>query len=135
MRDRHGPPTPDRRSDPPGVRRVDRARVEYGRWGEDLVARHYRRAGYEIVDRNWRCRAGEIDLVVGRPGLVVVCEVKTRRSAAYGGGAAAVDARKQRRLRRLAAAWLAAHDVGVVDVRFDVAVVTGVRLDLIESAF
>lgn len=113
----------------------DLARRARGRWGEDLAARHYRRAGFEVVDRNWRCRHGEIDLVARRGRLLVFCEVKTRRTAAYGGPRSAVDARKQHRIRRLAAAWLAAHDVRGVDVRFDVAAITGVRLELIESAF
>ncbi len=113
----------------------DLSRQAFGRWGEDLAARHYRHAGFEILDRNWRCRHGEIDLVVRRGRLVVFCEVKTRRTAAYGGARSAVDARKQHRIRRLAATWLADHDIGPVDVRFDVAAITGVRLEVIESAF
>lgn len=113
----------------------DLSRRARGRWGEDLAARHYRRAGFEVIDRNWRCRHGELDLVARRGRLVVFCEVKARRSAAYGGPYAAVDGRKQRRIRRLAALWLVAHDVGPVDVRFDVAAITGVRLDVVEAAF
>jgi putative endonuclease len=106
-----------------------------GRWGEDLAARHYRRLGYEVLDRNWRIRRGELDLVVRRGGTVVFCEVKTRRTGGFGGPVAAVDRAKQLRLRRLAAAWLAAHDVHRVDVRFDVIAITGVDLELYEAAF
>jgi putative endonuclease len=106
-----------------------------GRFGEDLAARWYRRRGYDVLARNWRCPAGEIDLVLGAPGLVVVCEVKARAGDGFGGPQAAVDRRKQRRLRRVAAAWLAEHRIGTVEVRFDVAAVVGGRIDVIEGAF
>ena len=90
----------------------------------------------EIVCRNWRCAIGEIDLIARRGRLVVVCEVKARRSDAFGVPALAVGAAKQQRLRRLAAAWLASNRTGrVVDVRFDVVAVTGERVDVYEHAF
>jgi putative endonuclease len=79
-----------------------------------------------IVARNWRCRAGEIDLVArSAQGVVVICEVKTRSSTAYGSPFDAVTVAKRRRLRRLAAAWLAsgAAGSGYAQVRFDVAAV------------
>lgn len=106
-----------------------------GRWGEDLAARHYRRCGFEVISRNWSCHLGELDLVLRRERLIVFCEVKARRRASHGGPLAAVDERKRLRLRRLAAAWLATHGVHGVDVRFDVAAITGVRLEIVESAF
>jgi putative endonuclease len=68
-------------------------------------------------------------------GTIVFCEVKARANDAYGGGAAAVGWQKQRRLRRLGAAWLAAAGVHGVDVRFDVAAVTGQQIEVIEAAF
>jgi putative endonuclease len=99
------------------------------------VAAWYEQAGYVVLDRNWRCRAGELDLVVGRHRTIVFCEVKTRRSSGFGGAAAAVDHRKRHRIRRLAAAWLAERQVHGVDVRFDVVAITGVDVELIEGAF
>jgi len=111
------------------------AAVARGRWGEDLVARAYVRAGYRIVARNWRCELGEIDLVAARDDTIVICEVKARRSDRYGPAAAAVTPVKQARLRRLAARWLADTAVSGVTVRFDVAAVTGVQLDIISAAF
>ena len=65
--------------------------------GEDAVAEWYARAGYTVVDRNWRCREGELDLVVAGGGAIVFCEVKTRRGAAFGAPFEAVTVAKQRR--------------------------------------
>ena len=74
--------------------------------------------------------------MVTRDGVVVFCEVKARASDRYGPAASAVDARKQRKLRSLASRWLAEHPhIGRRDVRFDVAAVTGARIEVIESAF
>jgi putative endonuclease len=106
-----------------------------GRWGEDRAAEHYRRAGFTVLDRNWRVADGELDLVVAIDRLVVFCEVKARRDDRFGSAAEAVGHAKQRRIRRLAAQWLAAHDAHGVEVRFDVVGVTGVRVDVIEAAF
>ena len=88
-----------------------------------------------VVDRNWRCPQGEIDLVLRCGSTVVFCEVKSRATDAFGGGVGAVGPTKQRRLRALAAAWLAATGNHGVEVRFDVAAVTGTTIDVIESAF
>jgi putative endonuclease len=72
-----------------------------------------------LLDRNWRCDAGEIDLVLREGKVLVICEVKTRRSEAFGPPVAAVDAVKVARLRRLAARWLLAHQARPDDVRID----------------
>jgi putative endonuclease len=116
------------------------ARRAVGSSGEDAVAAWYAAAGYEVLDRNWRVRTGEIDLVARRGGTVVFCEVKTRRSDRFGLPTEAVDGRKQRRLRGLAVAWLDAHDVTATVLRFDVAAVTphrhtGWDVDVFEDAF
>lgn len=94
-----------------------------GTRGEAAVARWYRARGYTVLDRNWRVREGEIDLVVRRGRLLVFCEVKTRRGDAFGSPFDAVTARKQARLRGLALRWLAARGAGRVPIRFDVAAV------------
>ena len=127
-------------------RRSDRSRQgvvshnqSFGAWGEDLVAEWYVKRGYDIVERNWRCRQGEIDIIASRDSELVICEVKTRASADFGSPALAVDANKQQRLRRLAAHWLSENPTTRVSVRFDVAAVVGpkedVSLEVIESAF
>ena len=105
-----------------------------GRWGEDLAARWYLAHGYEVVDRNWRSATGEIDLVACMPSLVVFCEIKTRASDRFGPPEAAVGWVKQRRLRLLASEWLAAHDRHG-SIRFDVAAITGVQIEIYEAAF
>jgi putative endonuclease len=99
------------------------------------VARWYVARGWIVAARNWRCSVGELDLVVRCGTTVVFCEVKSRANEAYGGGAAAVGWEKQRRIRRLAAAWLAQTGTHGVDVRFDVAAVTGARVVVLEAAF
>lgn len=112
---------------------VDLSRVARGRWGEDRAATHYRRLGYEVRDRNWRCVHGEMDLIVQRGDLIVFCEVKTRRTDAYGSGFWAVNRTKQIRLRRIGAAWLQMNGQGGLKIRFDVAAITGVRIEVREG--
>lgn len=90
-----------------GITTVGTHNQQLGRRGEDAAARWYDEAGYRVLDRNWRCEHGEIDLVVGRHTTVVFVEVKARSSGRYGSGFDAVGVTKQRRLRRLASAWLA----------------------------
>ncbi|MEZ3161278.1 YraN family protein [Microbacterium sp. BWT-B31] len=80
-----------------------------GRAGEDRAARHLESRGYTVLERNWRTREGEIDLVALDDRALVVVEVKTRRSDGFGDPLEAVDERKRRRLWRLAMAWIAAH--------------------------
>ena len=82
--------------------------------GEGLAAEWYVEHGYDVVARNWRCREGEIDLVVAGHGAVVFCEVKARSSDRYGLPAEAVTPAKQRRLRQLAARFLAEDGAGTL---------------------
>jgi len=103
--------------------------------GEQTAARWYVERGYTVLDRNWRCSDGELDLVLSIGSTVVFCEVKTRSSDRYGSPFDAVGPDKQRRLRRLAGRWLReAAPFRPVDIRFDVAGVMGRRVDVIESA-
>ena len=90
-----------------------------GRAGEELAARYLRSRGMEILDRNWRCRLGEIDLVARDGETVVICEVKTRSTAGYEGPLAAINHRRLRRLQQLAQAWLSSHEMAQCWVRLD----------------
>ncbi|MDP9241682.1 MAG: YraN family protein [Actinomycetota bacterium] len=114
--------------------------MQLGVLGEAAALQRYRSRGFDLVARNWRCRAGEIDLILRRAGLLVFCEVKTRRSSGLGGGYEAVTHTKQRKLRQLAEMFLREHRPGADAVRFDVASVhvsAGGResVELFEDAF
>ncbi|RZI95041.1 MAG: YraN family protein [Microbacterium sp.] len=100
---------------------------ERGRAGEERASTYLRDAGYDILDRNWRCGQGEIDIVAATDRHVVVVEVKTRRTDLYGHPFEAIDARKRARLWRLARAWAGAHPEHVRgrDLRLDAVGVTG----------
>ena len=124
----------------PGPRRRVDPRRRLGIAGEDAVARWYEDAAYEVLDRNWRCRDGELDLVVRRDATLVFCEVKTRASTRFGAPIEAVTGTKQRRLRTLAARWLAEHEARRRTLRFDVASVTRTPdgelvVEVLEGAF
>jgi putative endonuclease len=95
-----------------------------GQVGEEVAARYLSARGMRVVARNWRCAVGdlrgEIDLVAWDGTVLVVCEVKARRGLEAGGPLAAVTPSKQRRLRRLAVAFLAQTGLRAAEVRFDV---------------
>ena len=90
-----------------------------GRWGEEQAAGYLRRKGCRVTDVNWKCRFGEIDLIVEDGVYLCFVEVKLRKTAAYGSAAAFVDWRKQQRLRTAAELYLAGHPTGL-QPRFDV---------------
>jgi putative endonuclease len=91
-----------------------------GRQGEQLAVAHLRQDGLRVLDRNWRCAEGEIDIVAAERRSLVICEVKTRSSVRYGTPLEAVSRAKRSRLRRLAACWLVAHGVLFDEIRIDV---------------
>ena len=112
-----------------------RRRRALGVAGESAAATWYEAAGYAVLDRNWRCRDGELDLVLGGSDVIVFCEVKSRSSTAFGVPASAVTLAKQRRIRHLALRWLAEHGRRAPSLRFDVASVVDGGVEVIESAF
>jgi putative endonuclease len=85
------------------------AKDDLGRRGEDEVAAYLTALGWRVVDRNWRCASGEIDIVALDGGELVIVEVKTRRGRGYGHPLEAVDSKKLTRLCVLAGAWRRAH--------------------------
>jgi putative endonuclease len=102
---------------------MTRVRQAIGAYGERLAARHLEAAGLVVVTRNWRCSDGEVDLILWDGDDLVFCEVKTRRGALFGSPAEAVSRAKVRRLRRLAARWLAESSARPREIRFDVVAV------------
>ncbi|MGN6474590.1 MAG: YraN family protein [Mycobacteriales bacterium] len=96
-----------------------RAKDQLGKDGEDFAVRHLVGTGFDIVDRNWRCNEGELDVIAVDGDTLVIVEVKTRTSTAYGLPAEAVTWRKAEKLRQLAAIWLRLNPTRM-QVRFDV---------------
>ena len=101
-----------------------------GRYGEDVAVRRLREKGLTVLERNWRCREGEVDIVARDADALVICEVKTRRAlrgGVYEHPMAAVTPAKSARLRRLAARWLNERWL----VRYGAPPRGGVRIDLV----
>jgi putative endonuclease len=94
-----------------------------GRYGERVAARHLTEQGMVLLDRNWRCDAGEIDLVLRDGAVLVVCEVKTRTSDVCGTPHEAITPAKLDRLKRLGVLWADAHDVRPAETRIDLVAV------------
>jgi len=96
------------------------ARRKLGERGEDAAAAYLERAGMTLVERNWRCPVGEVDIVALDDKTLVLCEVKTRRTTSKGTPEDAITPAKQRRYARLAAAYIQHAGLEDPDVRFDV---------------
>lgn len=97
-----------------------RAKDAVGAYGERIAADFLRDAGLTVLERNWRCSDGEIDLIAADGDVLVFCEVKTRSGLAFGHPAEAVVGVKAARIRRLATRWLATHQSQWAEIRFDV---------------
>lgn len=98
-----------------------------GRAGEDRAAAYLEKRGWRVLERNWRCRQGELDIVALDGDELVVVEVKTRRSLGFGHPLEAVDGRKRARLWRLAMAWATDHPDPARgrEIRLDAIALTG----------
>ncbi|HET9501018.1 MAG TPA: YraN family protein [Marmoricola sp.] len=90
-----------------------------GGYGEAVAARHLVAQGMVLIDANWRCALGELDLVLRDGDTLVICEVKTRTTEAFGSPLEAVDETKLDRLVHLGDRWIAEHDAHPADVRVD----------------
>ena len=114
--------------------------TDKGRWAEGLALARLQRRGLRLIARNYRCPAGEIDLILDHAGTLVFLEVRYRASSAFGGAKASVDTRKQRRLSRVAGCFLRAYpQLAERRIRFDVVSVTRpnyrTHLEWIQNAF
>jgi putative endonuclease len=108
------------------------AKDELGKRGESLATDHLIASGYKILDRNWRCSQGEIDIVAELDGETVFVEVKTRSSVAFGHPLEAITVEKLARLRRLAGAWVESHPNQRSSIRIDAIAIIAPTLGLIE---
>jgi putative endonuclease len=96
------------------------SRRALGRRGEDLAAQVLLARGYDIVERNWRCRAGEVDLIAEHQGVRVFVEVRTRRGRAFGTPEESITPKKRARMIEVAITYLSEHGLDNVDWRIDV---------------
>jgi putative endonuclease len=103
---------------------MTRLRQDTGIEGEQIALDFLLGIGYRLVARNWRCRSGEIDLIMSEGPVLVFVEVKTRRGTTFGLPQEAVGSRKQAKIRHLAQAFLAAANRREQELRFDVVAIT-----------
>ncbi len=114
------------------------ARQKLGRTGERLASKHLEKAGYQIIERNYRTRSGEIDLIAMDGEILVFIEVKTRSSNRFGDPLEAVTPAKCRQIARVALEYLSRGGYRGCPARFDVvAVLTGPpdRVEVVRNAF
>ena len=114
---------------------------ENGRFGEEKGAEYLRKKGYRIVERNFRCRLGEIDIIAENAEYLVVAEVKTRKNALYGQACEYVTYSKQQKIKRAAMYYLSSHEsdkqprFDVIEVYIPDGLLGRVRINHIEDAF
>lgn len=110
------------------------SRKQTGQHGESVACAHLEEAGYTIVDRNWRCKVGEIDIIASRAGLLIFVEVRTRYAGGrFGTAAESVDRRKQLKVTTTAQFYLRQHNQSVMPVRFDVIAITLEGNDIVKE--
>lgn len=102
---------------------VGDSRKKLGTWGEDQAAKYLQSQGYSVLERNWRCRRGEIDLVVQEGEVLVFVEVKTRRGRDFGTPEEAIMGAKAKRLLELGQRYLLEHELEDQDWRVDLVAV------------
>jgi putative endonuclease len=114
-------------------------RQTFGKAGEDLVVRYLKKKGYKVLERNYTCPMGEIDIIARDKKTIVFVEVKTRRSLSYGSARLAITPHKQRKISMTALYYLKCNCQMDQDARFDVVTVQSARgkqeIDLIQNAF
>ena len=110
-------------------------RRDIGVEGEDLAAKALKKKGYKLIEKNYRSRFGEIDIIAEEGGWLVFIEVKRRNSMTFGGSLQAVDERKKRRMANCAAYYMKKHECADRKVRFDVVGIDGNELKIVRHAF
>ena len=114
-------------------------RRQLGDAGEDLAAAALKKQGYKILERNYICSLGEVDLIARQGKTYIFIEVKTRKNDRFGTPQEAVNSSKQRKLRLLADYYLKQNRLGEVEMRFDVVAIImgedGHKIEVIQNAF
>jgi len=112
--------------------------VEIGRWGEDLATAFLLGKGYAVIEKNYRWRGGEIDIIIRKNNILVFCEVKTRKNSRFGYGSEAVTWKKQRKIIQTAMLYLCRTEQNNCVCRFDIVEILledGPRIQHFENAF
>jgi len=110
-------------------------RINLGKKGEDISVKFLKKQGYKIMERNYRCSLGEIDIVAKDKNILCFVEVKTRKTKEYGLPEEAIDGHKQKKLAKVALAYLKEKKIYKQDLRFDVVSVYSNHIELIKDAF
>jgi len=110
-------------------------RINLGRRGENLSVEFLKKQGYKIMERNYRCTLGEVDIIAKEKNVLCFVEVKTRKTEEYGLPEEAIDWHKQRKLAKVALTYLKEKKINKQDLRFDVVSVYPDRIELIKDAF
>ncbi len=118
---------------------MNKERISLGKIGEKLAVAHLKKMKYKILERNYKCPLGEVDLVARDQNTLVFIEVKTRKTKDFGGPAAAVDLHKQRQLSKVALHYLNQKKLNNVPARFDVVAIElispAAHIEVIRNAF
>ncbi len=122
--------------------KVTKERLELGRRGEDIAARFLKKMGYKIIERNFRCRIGEIDIIAFEKGVLIFIEIKTRTSDSFAPPQLSVNRLKQQKIINSALSYLVQKRITGIDCRFDIIAITfpadikkGEKVTLIKDAF
>ncbi len=118
---------------------MNKERISLGKMGEELAVAHLKKMKYKVLERNYKCPLGEVDLVARDKNTLVFIEVKTRKTKDFGGPAAAVDFRKQRQLSKVALHYLNQKKLNDIPTRFDVVAIeliaSSPHIEVIRNAF
>lgn len=115
-------------------------RFSLGKTGEELACSYLQKQGYKIIDRNYRCRSGEIDIIAEDGVVLVFVEVKTRKGESFGHPFEVIGLNKQRKIARSALDYMSVHGIKERDCRFDAVSILvdaheGVSIELVKNAF
>ena len=119
---------------------MSRRKILIGKWGETRAAEYLNELGYQILETNFRCNIGEIDIIAQDGETLVFVEVKTRRSDSFGAAAEAVNYHKQKKIAHVAMYYMMRHNLDKIECRFDVITVkksqdNRIEIELFKNAF
>lgn len=110
-------------------------RKDFGKHGEDQAVKYLKKNGYQIIERNFRNKLGEIDIIAREGDVVSFIEVKSRNSEQFGSALEAINKRKMRKLSQVALTYIKLHSLEDAMCRFDVLALSDSKIDLIKNAF